>query len=155
MLEEKDKELKFTRIDSELDSDLKGEKDGEALKADSEALQKLFREKLGKEDLTVRAESIKDAAKAAMITEAEENRRMKEMMKLYGMNDFGQSEETLVLNVENGLIKFLLEHPDSADAELICRQIYGSAVLSFRGLNAEEMNDYIARTNELLNRIIQ
>ena len=155
MVEQKDQELKFTRIDSEVGSELTNEQDAETLKAEGEKLQTLFREKLGKEELKVRAESMKDAARTGMITEAEENRRMKEMMRLYGMNDFGQSEETLVLNVENGLIKFLLEHPDSADAELICRQIYGSAVLSFRGLSAEEMNDYIARTNELLNRIIQ
>ena len=136
-------------------SELTNEQDAETLKAEGEKLQTLFREKLGKEELKVRAESMKDAARTGMITEAEENRRMKEMMRLYGMADFGKAEETLVLNVENGLIKFLLEHPDSADAELICRQIYGSAVLSFRGLSAEEMNDYIARTNELLNRIIQ
>ena len=80
---------------------------------------------------------------------------MKEMMRLYGMNDFGKSEETLVLNVGNGLIQFLLEHGDSADAELVCRQIYDTALLSYRGLSAEEMTDYIARTNELLMRIIK
>ena len=155
MVEEKDPELKFTRIDSEVGSELKNEQDAEALKADGEKLQALFREKLGKEDLTVLAESMKDTAKAAMITEAEESRRMKEMMRLYGMNDFGKSEETLVLNVGNGLIQFLLEHGDSADAELVCRQIYDTALLSYRGLSAEEMTDYIARTNELLMRIIK
>ncbi len=155
MVEEKDKELKFTRIDSEVGSELKNEQDEEALKADGEKLQSLFREKLGKEDLKVKAESMKDAAKAAMITEAEENRRMKEMMKLYGMNDFGQSEETLVLNVENGLIRYLLEHGDSNDAELVCRQLYDTALLTYRGLSAQEMNEYIARTNELLTRIIK
>ena len=154
MLEEKDKELKFTRIDSELDSALKGEQDAEALKADGEKLQALFREKLGKEELAVQAESIKDTAKAAMITEAEENRRMKEMMKLYGMADFGKNQETLVLNVENVLVRYLLDHADSADAELLCRHLYDTALLSYRGLSAQEMNDYIARTNELLARVI-
>ena len=63
--------------------------------------------------------------------------------------------KTLVLNVENGLIRFLLEHSDSADAELICRQLYDTALLTYRGLSAQEMTDYITRTNELLERVIR
>ena len=95
---------------------------------------------LGKEKLTVKVEDLKDEKLSAMITLSEESRRMQEMMRMYGMGDMaGDSQETLVLNANNALVKFVREHKDSPQVPTICRQLYDLARISHAPLSPEEM----------------
>ena len=51
-----------------------------------------------------------------MMTLSEENRRMQEMMKMYGMTGMDPSmfgnDDTLVLNANNKLVQYVVEHKD-------------------------------------------
>ena len=59
---------------------------------------------------------------AAIVTLSEENRRMQDMMKMYGMADMGGmgTGETLILNANHPLVKFVLEHRKSQSVPVIC-----------------------------------
>ena len=77
-------------------------------------------------NLNVKVESLKDENTSSILTQPEETRRMQEMMKMYGMagmdpSMFGQGEgETLILNSNNKLVKYVLDNPDSENTATIC-----------------------------------
>jgi len=73
-------------------------------------------------------------------------------MKMYGMAgmDLGATEETLVLNANHPLVKYVLEHRDSEYVAMICRQLYDLAKISHAPLEADEMAEFIARSNEVM-----
>ena len=150
MLEQKNAGLKFHRIDAEIKQQLKGEQDAEALKDTTEKLQQLFREQLGNEHLQVEVQNLKDEKISAMITLSEQSRRMQEMMKMYGMGDMGSTENTLVLNVNNALVKYVLENPESKHVSTICHQLYDLALIAHEPLPADEMAAFVERSNEIM-----
>ena len=153
MLEQKNEGLKFRRIDAELKDQLKAEEeqDEDAKKAQQETLEKSFREALGKEELKVSVQNLKNEKLTAMITLSEEGRRMQEMMKMYGMGDMATgAEEELVLNGNNPLVKYVQENPESEQSTLICKQLYDLALISHEPLPADQMAEFIERSNEIL-----
>ena len=150
MLEQKNAGLKFHRIDAEIKQQLKGEQDSEALKDTTEKLQQLFREQLGNEHLQVEVQDLKDEKISAMITLSEQSRRMQEMMKMYGMGDMGSTENTLVLNANNALVKYVLENPESEHVSTICHQLYDLALIAHEPLPADEMAAFVERSNEIM-----
>ena len=86
-----------------------------------------------------------------MITLSEQSRRMREMMKMYGMADMGgETPVTLVLNSGNALVKYLLEEPEGEHTELIVKQIYDLAAISHEPLKAEEMTAFVERSQQIL-----
>ena len=153
MLEQKNEGLKFRRIDAELKDQLKAEEeqDEDAKKAQQETLEKSFRGALGKEELKVSVQNLKNEKLTAMITLSEEGRRMQEMMKMYGMGDMATgAEEELVLNGNNPLVKYVQENPESEQSTLICKQLYDLALISHEPLPADQMAEFIERSNEIL-----
>ena len=150
MLEQKNAGLKFHRIDAEIKQQLKGEQDAEALKDTTEKLQQLFREQLGNEHLQVEVQDLKDEKISAMITLSEQSRRMQEMMKMYGMGDMGSTENTLVLNANNALVKYVLENSESEQVSTICHQLYDLALIAHEPLPADEMAAFVERSNEIM-----
>ncbi|MDR1688050.1 MAG: molecular chaperone HtpG [Clostridiales bacterium] len=158
-LESYDYNVKFNRIDSDISDFLKekGEENEETGNAD---LDTLFREKLGNEKLNIRSEALKADSVSAIILLPEHSRRMQEMSKMFGQSMpgmMGPSEETLVLNTNNSLVKTLLSIKDdenrSNDVTLICEQIYDLAMMSHRPLEVDAMNKFIERSNKILERI--
>ena len=154
MLEQKNEGVKFRRIDAEVTDSFKAEgeeKTEEEQKAETEELTKIFQDALGKEKLSVKVENLKDEKLSAMITLSEEGRRMQEMMKMYGMADMASgADETLVLNANNALVKFVREQKESGHVPMICKQLYDLARISHAPLTAEEMSEFVARSNEIL-----
>ena len=152
MLESKREGLKFLRIDADLTEGFKAESDEEQLKKDTDALAEVFKRTLALEKLNVKAENLKNENIASLVTVTEESRRMADMMKMYGMDDsaFGGNGETLVLNTAHPLVRYLLSHPDDEAAGTISRQLYDLAQLAHGTLAPERMNDFIARTNEVM-----
>ena len=61
--------------------------------------------------------------------------------------------ETLTLNLNNPLVKFLLEHKKGKKVEIICEQLYDLAMLSHRPLSPEAMTKFVARSNEIMEMI--
>ena len=152
-LEQRNENLKFARIDSELDEAFRS---GEEVNDDEKnALQEIFRKHLGMDKLTVQAENMEDEGIAAIITLSEESRRMQDMMKMYGMGGSDDAEmfgasRTLVLNASHPLVKFVLEHRRAQSVPVICRQLYDLAMISHRALTQEEMQAFIKRSNEIM-----
>ena len=151
-LEQKDQNLKFKRIDADLTDELReeGTTDEETVKS----LTDLFRKNLNKENLEVRVEKLKNENVAAMITLSEESRRMQDMMKMYNMYGMDSSMfgggETLVLNANHPLVKFIVDNGEASQIPVICEQLYDLAMLSHKQLSPEEMTKFVQRSNEIL-----
>ena len=89
-----------------------------------------------------------------MMTLSEESRRMQDMMKMYNMygmdpNMFG-GQETLVLNANHPLVKYLAENQESDKAPLICEQLYDLALLQHAPLEPEAMAKFVQRSNDIM-----
>ncbi len=154
-MESKNENLKFKRIDADLSDSFKEETSKDELKDMTEKLSKTFKDALGKENLTVNVEKLKDASISSMITLSEESRRMQDMMKMYSMagmdpNMFGAEGQTLVLNANNDLVKYVAEHTDGENTKIICEQLYDLAMLSHAPLSPEQMTGFIARSNKIM-----
>lgn len=153
-LEAGDDNVKFQRIDAEVTEDFKEEASEGELKEQTDILSELFKKALGKEKLEVRVEKLKNEKVSSMITVSEETRRMQDMMRMYSMNGMGAmgdfGGETLVLNVNNKLVQYLIDHKESENAELFCKQLYDLAMISNKPLAPEEMTEFILRSNQLM-----
>ena len=154
-MESKNENLKFKRIDADLSDSFKEETSKDELKDMTEKLSKTFKDALGNENLTVSVEKLKDASISSMITLSEESRRMQDMLKMYGMagmdpNMFGAEGQTLVLNANNDLVKYVAEHADGENTKIICEQLYDLAMLSHAPLSPEQMTGFIARSNKIM-----
>lgn len=157
LLEQKNENVHFYRIDAELSDNFVGEELSEdTAKEYKDKLTATFEKALNMKNLNVKVESLKDENTSSILTQPEETRRMQEMMKMYGMagmdpSMFGQGEgETLILNSNNKLVKYVLDNPDSDNTATICCQLYDLAVLANRPLSADAMTKFIARSNEIL-----
>ena len=97
------------------------------------------------------AEKLKDENIASMMTLSEENRRMQEMMKMYGMSgmDMGTTS-TLILNANHPLVQYVVDHKGSENTSIICKQLYDLAMLAHKPLNPEEMTAFVKRSNEIM-----
>ncbi len=159
-MEAKNDKVKFLRIDSDISENLKGEDLAEdTAKEYNDKLTEVFKKALGKEKLKLEARSLKDETVSSMLIQSEQERRMADMMKLYsfgGMStmDFGAEAETLILNVNNKLVKYILDNPEAENTNTICAQLYDLAVLANRPLTAEELTGFVKRSNEILNMMI-
>ena len=156
-LEQKNENLKFLSIDSDLSEIFKDDADDseeakETLKADNDKLSEIFKKALGKDNLQVKAEKLKDAEVSSMITINEDSKRMADMMKMYGMSGmdpemYGAQGETLVLNLNNVLVKYILDNPESDNVTLFCEQLYDLAMVGHGQVAPERMTAFIARSN--------
>lgn len=155
-LEQTDEKIRFQRIDAELTEDFTEQVGEEDLKEEQETLTEVFRKALGKENLDVKVNKLKNEAVSSMITLSEDSRRMQDMMKMYGMGAgmdpamFGAQGETLVLNANNSLVKYIFENKDSENVPMFCEQLYDLAALAQRPLPAEAMTKFVARSNEIM-----
>ena len=151
-LEQRNQEVQFKRIDADLSEEMKAE--GAADEETAKTLTELFRKTLGRENLEVKVENLKNESISAMMTLSEESRRMQDMMKMYNMygmdpNMFG-GQETLVLNANHSLVKYLAENKESDKAPVICEQLYDLAMLSHKQLSPKAMTKFVQRSNEIL-----
>ena len=146
--------IKFQRIDADVTDTFKEETDADALKETTDTLTDVFRKALGNDKLTVKVEKLKNANVSSMMTLSEENRRMQEMMKMYGMTGMDPSmfgnDVTLVLNANNKLVQYVANHKDDEHVPMICEQLYDLAMIAHKTLNPDEMTKFIARSNEIL-----
>ena len=156
-LEYDNKEIRFQRIDADLTETFKEEvtESEEDWKKLTDTVTDMVKKALNKEKLTVKVEKLKNEKVASMITLSEDSRRMQDMMKMYNMygmdpSMFGGEGETLVLNANHPLVKFVFEHKKSKNASVICEQLYDLAMLSHKPLAPEEMTKFIERSNEIM-----
>ena len=155
-LEQRNPTIRFQRIDADVTETAKeevAEEDQETFKKTSDSLIEIFRKELGNDKLDVKIAKLKDENVASMITLSEQSRRMQEMMKMYGMNDMGMDlggESTLILNANHPLVQYVVDHADSENTSVICKQLYDLAMLAHKPLNPEEMTAFVKRSNEIM-----
>ncbi len=162
LVESKKEGLQFKRVDSDLSDLMKEapeEGDSEAHKAETESLTEFFKTALKRDDLKLQVESLKNEDVSGMIILSENNRRMQDMFKSYGMKhmDPGMfpSEEVLILNRKHPLVQYVLKTDANADLkELVARQVYDLAMMSHKPLTSDQMTAFIQRSNELMKRMI-
>ena len=151
-----DVKVHFQRIDSDISDSMKEEGDEETLKKQTETLSDVFKKALGKDQLEVQVQNLKNENISSMITLSEETRRMQDMMKMYSAGGMGMDMsmfgggETLILNANNALVKYILEHTEGEHVDMFCKQLYDLAMLANKPLPAEEMTDFVARSNEIM-----
>lgn len=145
MLEQKFEKSRFTRVDSDVISNLivKEEPQKEALEpSKQEALSAIFKSqlpKLEKVEFNVTTQALGENSSPVMITQSEYMRRMKEMANIQaGMSFYGEMPDmfNIILNSDHKLIKGVL-----ADEEKECASIVNSI--------QQEMDDMEKRRNEL------
>ena len=151
---EKEGDIKFVRVDSDMDDALKSENDI----TENEILKDFFKQALDKKDMEIKCEMLKDESVPAFILLSEQQRRFADMMKMYSRNDIGMppmpTDEKLIINMASPLIKKVEGMIASADtkdkAAKIAKQIYMLAVISQRSLTVEEMNDFVSGSQDIL-----
>jgi molecular chaperone HtpG len=161
-VEQKNKDLRFKRIDNDLSDTFKeetAENEKEGFETMAKELTETVKAALSVDKLEIKAEKLKNASVASMITLSEEGRRMQEMMRMYNMGgmDDGMFAPTLtlVLNVNHPLVQFVQEHKDSEVSVEVSKQLYDLALLSHGSLSPERMAEFITRSNELMLKLAQ
>ncbi|MBN1068820.1 molecular chaperone HtpG [Clostridium botulinum] len=163
-LEMKESGVQFTRIDSDISDVLKSNEDSnnEEVKELNKKIEETFKSTLGEKIKNISVEGLKDAGTPAMILISEQSRRMAEMSKMYaamnmpaGMFD---EEKTLVVNSNNTIVKKIIslyeEDSKKEDVKFICEHIFDLAKIANKELSPEDMDEFIKRNNELLEKVL-
>ena len=159
-LEYKDSNVKFTRVDSDI-SDVLKDKDGvEESKENKDKIIEVFKNIIGDKIKEYKVESLKNENTPAMVLVSEYTRRMAEMQAQFGglggMNF--PEERTLVINEKNPIIKKIISIADEEGKkdkiDIICRQIVDLALISNKSLSADDLDEFINRTNNLMLQVI-
>ena len=157
VIEQENEGVKFVRIDADVAGALKAEGTAEA----NEKLAEIFKEVSGNSELKVTFELLKNEKVPAILNISEQSRRMEDMMRMYRMRSGGKddmsfpTEATLVVNANSPLITRLgaAAESDADKAKKIAKQIYTLALLSQRQLTADELQDFLMGSFDILENI--
>ena len=153
-LEQRNENYKFMRIDADLTESLKVEASEEELKDATDALTEVFKKALNNDRLTVKVEKLKNENISSIITLSEEGRRMQDMMKMYAMGGMDPymfpADQTLTLNANNALVKYIFENKDSEHVPMFCEQLYDLAMISNQPLSVDAMTKFVERSNRIM-----
>jgi molecular chaperone HtpG len=175
-LEREHSDVKFSRVDSELDETLIDKEkssdivDPKTNKTRGELVQELFKQALNKPKLTIRTEALKsdnaETAPPAIVLLPEAMRRLQEMTALMQQQTAQFPEEhTLLVNTAHPLIQNLISlsqgsivqadgsSPSSELATMICQHVYDLALMAQKGFDAEGMKSFVERSNQVLTRL--
>lgn len=141
-------ETRFVRVDADVSGLTEESEEGKDI--DLSLLEKLFKEALSDDTLTVKMEALADHDLPLLLTEDEQMRRYKEMSAMYGQGMDFPAQYTLILNRLCPTIRSLAAMENQETAHLICRQLFDIARLSSRPLEAKELQDFLARSHQLL-----
>ena len=65
-------------------------------------------------------------------------------------DDFGKEGQTLILNANHPLVKYVNEHEEGDTAKLICEQLYDLARIQNAPLDGSAMAKFIERSNSIM-----
>ena len=172
-LEYRHEELKFQRVDAELDESLQ-DKDSVVTDAEgkdsSEGLRDLFKASLNNDKVTIQVQALKgDDAPAALILLPEQMRRMNDMGALMEQRLPGLPEHhVLLVNRRHPLVEGMLKlraggvlvgaaeaSPTASLAGDVARHLYDMARLGVGGLEPNELAGFQTRSAELMGALMQ
>jgi molecular chaperone HtpG len=171
-LEYRHEDLKFQRVDSELDDSLQ-EKDSELADADgkdaSEKVRELFKHALANDKITIQVQALKgENAPAALILLPEQMRRINDMgalmeQRLPSLPD----HHVLVVNRKHPLVEGLLQlsagsvitgaggsSPSQQLADDLSRHLYELARLAVGGLEPNQLAGFQQRSADVMGRLM-
>ena len=172
-LEYRHEELKFQRVDAELDDTLQ-DKESELADADgkdsSEKLRDLFKAALADDKVTIQVQALKgEQAPAALILLPEQMRRINDMgalmeQRLPGLPD----HHVLLVNRRHKLVEGLLKlsagsvitgaggsSPSQQLADDLSRHLYEMARLAVGGLEPNQLAGFQQRSSDLMGRLME
>ena len=152
-LEQRNENYQFMRIDADLTDSLKSDDVADLTEATT-TLTEVFKAALNNDRLTIKVENLKDEAVSSILTLSEQGRRMQDMMKMYGMGGMDPSmfaaDQTLTLNANNALVKYILENKDSENVPMFAEQLYDLALISNQTLSVDAMTKFVKRSNDIM-----
>ncbi|GAX36428.1 molecular chaperone HtpG [Nodularia sp. NIES-3585] len=177
-LEREYSDVKFTRVDSDLDNTLlEQDKTGEIVdpttnKTKSEVIKELFEKSLNKPKLNIRTEALKSddpqGTPPAMVLLPEIMRRLREMNAMMQQQNADFPEDHILLvNTAHPLIQNLANLNQGSiiqdDAQtstnplvnMICQHVYDLALMTQKGFDAEGMKSFVERSNEVLTKLTE
>ncbi|MEO1340254.1 MAG: molecular chaperone HtpG [Cyanobacteria bacterium J06635_13] len=173
-LEREYSEVKFARVDSELDDNLVEEDKAQEIvdpttnKTRSESIKELFEKALNKPRVNIKTQAIKSddpqGTPPAMVLLPEAMRRMQEMAALMQEKAMAFPEDhVLMINTAHPLIQNLLElnkttiiqssDDSNSMVSLMCNHIYDLALMSQKAFDAEGMKAFVERSNQVLTNL--
>lgn len=135
--------VKFMRIDADVAGALKGEDS-----AEDSVIIDIFKNAVADDKVTVKTQALKNGGVPAIINVDEYMRRYSEMGQFYGMAD-GQIGKTLIVNTANPLVEKIKSLPDEKQ-KVAAKYIYSLALVSFKKLSPDELNDFVSESLNLL-----
>jgi molecular chaperone HtpG len=177
-LEQEYSEVKFTRVDAELDNTLLEQDKSQEIvdpttnKTRSEQIKELFEKALNNSRINIRTESLKSdnpqSTPPAMVLLPEAMRRLREMTALMQQQSMAFPEEhVLVINTSHPLIQKIAqisqgsivqgggESPSGELAKMLCRHVYDLALMAQKGFDAEGMTSFIERSNQVMTTLAE
>lgn len=150
--------LKFLRIDSNIESLFKGildEGDGPNVRILTEKFQRALGERL--ETITLKITNLEHDNISTLIINDEKSRRVSDMLEIYGLinpKDVAakgkQAKRTLLINMNNEIVRFLLKSSDQPATDIIINQLFDLSLLSQQSLNPEDVERFINRSESIL-----
>lgn len=154
--------LKFVRIDSDIELILKGslkEDDRAKIEILSGKIINAIGERIGA--ITLKFTRLEHESISALIINDEKARRMADMMEIYGYlnaTDFSekekQSKSSLLLNLNNKLVQFILESENFAIVNIVVNQLFDLSLMNQQSLRAEDIEKFINRSEHVLSSFI-
>ena len=115
-------------------------------------LAEIFKNAIGKDNLTIKFEELKSNVPALIITD-EYMRRYTEMGQMYGMSD-GALAQTMIVNTASPIIKKIKDLDDDKQ-KFVANYVYSLALLSFKKLESDELDKFIDSNILLLDNYIK
>lgn len=153
----------FVRIDSNIENLFEGwldEGDGEKVALLTEKMNSALHGRIGKLELKIT--NLKEASITTLIINDEKARRMADMLEIYGMirpTDNAlkeiQSKSTLLVNLNNDIIRHVLDSKEEEQWSLILNQLFDLALMSQGALNLEDVEGFILRSEAMIAKYIQ
>ncbi|MGB3652564.1 MAG: molecular chaperone HtpG [Rivularia sp. (in: cyanobacteria)] len=177
-LEREYNEVKFTRVDSDLDNTLLDKDKSEEIvdpttnKTKADTIKEIFEKALNKPKLNIRTESLKSdnpqGTPPAMVLLPEILRRLREMNAMMQQQNVEFPEEhVLLVNTSHPLIQNLAnlnqgtiiqdggQSPNGELVNSICQHVYDLALMSQKGFDADGMKSFVQRSNEVLTKLTE
>jgi molecular chaperone HtpG len=173
-LEREYSEVKFARVDSELDDTLVEDDKAQEIvdpttnKTRSELIKELFEQAINKPRVNIKTQAIKSdnpqGTPPAMVLLPEAMRRMQEMAAMMQEKAMGFPEDhILMINTAHPLIQNLLDLNKStiiqsgdnshSTVNLMCNHIYDLALMSQKAFDADGMKAFVERSNQVLTNL--
>ena len=155
LLEQYIGKIKFVRVDAALNDELKNEGNVDV----EQNLKDLFSNVVNKEKTEISFEKLNTDEIPAILYLSEEERRMEEMMKMYNVNGMSfpsVSKEKFVVNLSSSVVKHieeLLAQNNLEKATAVADHIYKLALIAQRKLTAEEINEFLNNSYDILKSI--